>query len=1209
MARRWIGTFAFPQSGDVTNISGNATSWNRDASYTPLGQEGSPSALTGMGFAFRRGNFGSTNNVTQSFQQGGTAPTASSTCGLEVVRMRLRRLPSVEEQFYALTNTGAGNFILGTVTASGGLRFYNCAGGFPGTFLCGVPPIPLDSWFQLILRYSVLGAGGGGVPAAVVKFEVLNPSYGSSTVVPLFPFSQSLLGAESRVAVNNNLEIDFADWIVDDLGNPADALAVDGIHGLTIEQRTIAAQLTTTMRVETRRPTGQGTSSGWTTSGIPTYQARQGIPPDSTPGGGINVVTSNVSGAEVTYTFGTLTNMGIVGPVRAFRLAVYYASGSGTHQLIFRRNGVSTLFPRAVGANQWVSAVIDTTDAGIFTPPLDYTDVIEVGVRKDPSANAASIQSVLLEVETDANPIPTTLVDPTDDTIKVAVGQYVGNGTASVIQVGFCPEWLSILPIIGFSGDGALWCDQDVGSTGHTDSRVIGTRMASLQANGFTVAGTDALCNQAGVTYQFIAIRDPQQRCLCRGTFTHTPQDVSAVNVYPKVGFQALAIWARLLKWATSAANGCSFYRGPGHTATFASPLAGAESAIIITSMGAGSFVSSTDLHMPSTSNVGTTYCAWRDDLFYGSKRWTATHYTGNGGGARTVAIDLDGTGPLWALLVPHNGASYIRPPGLACGNSYLVGTSSLSISANGLTGGGLDSVTVASASNQNGVEYDLFVIAGGIALDACGWVISPPPGQPPTVIVDPPPAPPGPPPGGGTVQPPPPPLGPPPICYSLAQSLTDLGNRLADPGFVHWTQAELTQYLREALRTYNAYTLSYRNQDSFVVQTGEPLYDLPTQIPTLRGYNVLDQDLIIDIEYALMEPPTPTVWTGSVQFTLQDVIDALQRRRDQFLRETGAVLYREITTPTPPVSGRVPLARNVTMLRRVTWTTAGGTVIPLRRDDEWSLTNYRRLWREVTVDPTTQWPTVYSVGVTPPLVLQLAAPPDAQGTLDTLAILIGAPLDPVAGVLIGVPDDWAWVVKFGALADLLSRDGTCYDPQRAAYCEARWKLGLQLASVASVVLAAQIDGQSARISSLSDMDTYRRTWQTTPGTPRQVLIAGQNIVGVSPPPSLSHLVTVTLDVVANMPVPSIGGDCVNDGIDLSVLDTLYDYVEHLALFKEGPGQLDASMALYERFARACGVTKSLEQAKVPNRGAILQQTNQDERVKPRLLPPENSSS
>jgi hypothetical protein len=424
------------------------------------------------------------------------------------------------------------------------------------------------------------------------------------------------------------------------------------------------------------------------------------------------------------------------------------------------------------------------------------------------------------------------------------------------------------------------------------------------------------------------------------------------------------------------------------------------------------------------------------------------------------------------------------------------------------------------------------------------------------------------------------------------------LAARLADPPFVRWSSLELQGYLVEALRVWQALTAGMRDTAVVPLTPGVAFYDLTTTIPALRGFSVLDTDLITEIEYHLLEPPTPLLWTGSEQFTLDDLVAALQRRRDQFLRETG-MLITPLTLPVigPPPDGRVPLDERIITLRRAAWIATDGSITPLLRDDEWAFTHYQIDW----VQHPTRPPKAYSLGVTPPLLLQLAPPPLDTGTLDLLVVQRGAVLTPTISTLLGVPDDWAWVVKYGALADLLHREGLAYDPLRATYCEARWRQGVALAQRTPSVLAARLTNVTARVGSVVEADTYRRTWQTTPGTPTLPLLMGYNLLGLCPPPDAAPH-SLTVEVVRNMILPALPGDFLQVGPE--VLDSLLDYAQHLALFKEGPDQLQVSQALFDRFLTAAGVTIPLYQATSPNRRALTEQRQQDERALPRTLPP-----
>ena len=113
-------------------------------------------------------------------------------------------------------------------------------------------------------------------------------------------------------------------------------------------------------------------------------------------------------------------------------------------------------------------------------------------------------------------------------------------------------------------------------------------------------------------------------------------------------------------------------------------------------------------------------------------------------------------------------------------------------------------------------------------------------------------------------------------LSYSwlnFAAARNELAARLFDPNKVYWIDAELGIYLTEALRTWNVLASFYKDRDSFSTVPNNPWYDLPSKLTTLRPYTVTDAQLLIEIEYHLIEPPTGSTWTGSEMFSLQDLL------------------------------------------------------------------------------------------------------------------------------------------------------------------------------------------------------------------------------------------------------------------------------------------------------------------------------------------------
>ena len=400
------------------------------------------------------------------------------------------------------------------------------------------------------------------------------------------------------------------------------------------------------------------------------------------------------------------------------------------------------------------------------------------------------------------------------------------------------------------------------------------------------------------------------------------------------------------------------------------------------------------------------------------------------------------------------------------------------------------------------------------------------------------------------------------PYSYiTLAQFLVALSARLQDSSNQFWSTSELTLYIQEALRTWNAMAAWYRSKFTFNTSVADPFYDLSTVAGTLIPYTVTGQDLFQQIEALLLEPVTAGTWSGSEQFTADDIATAIQNSRDQFLLETGLVLNHVDGVTGNILTGRFDMDDTVIDLRRAAYFDANGNFTLLWRSDEYELNAYMQNW---SVDPGP--PSVYSIVATPPVRVQIAPLPNIPGTLDLITVNAGATVDPTLAVPLGIPDDFAWVVKFGALSDLLSKDGPPADPFRAQYCDKRWEEGIQLARVSTSVLFAQIDGLSTHVSSVFDIDTNLVNWQNLPVTaPYAIGMAGMNLLVLAPSPDAGPH-SVALDVLSNMPVPVNAGDFIQVGRE--ELDVITDYAEHLAAFKMSGAEFMATMEGYQRMVR-----------------------------------------
>lgn len=426
-------------------------------------------------------------------------------------------------------------------------------------------------------------------------------------------------------------------------------------------------------------------------------------------------------------------------------------------------------------------------------------------------------------------------------------------------------------------------------------------------------------------------------------------------------------------------------------------------------------------------------------------------------------------------------------------------------------------------------------------------------------------------------------------------QARADLAALLSDATNVYWSDAELGVYFIEALRTWGALTKFWSERGIFTTTPGVAFYDLPTLLTDgsgvkLRSYNVTDTQLVQEIQYHLLEPPVGTFWTGTDQFTLSDALAGLQRRRDQFLIETGAVItHSTLNVPATPI-GRVTFPDSLIAMRRLAWVTPEGYTYYLWKSDEWALTGYQPDW---DISPQTP-PAAWSMALASPLIVQLGPPPSDAGTLDYLSVNTGAALT-AAGVLMGIPDDFTWVAKFGALADMLSKDGPGRDPVRAQYCEQRYQEGITIAKDASSTMQARINDRILYTDSLYEVDSARTEWQNRQKLPDNATMAGLNLMALANVPDAIYGVTV--DVIRNSVIPSADGSFIQLGRE--EFDVVLGYAQHLACFKMGGANFLASIPMFERFMRMASMYNDTVRALVRFEDPLEDRAQREEKTNP----------
>ena len=410
----------------------------------------------------------------------------------------------------------------------------------------------------------------------------------------------------------------------------------------------------------------------------------------------------------------------------------------------------------------------------------------------------------------------------------------------------------------------------------------------------------------------------------------------------------------------------------------------------------------------------------------------------------------------------------------------------------------------------------------------------------------------------------------------TLAEFRSGVLARLGDPTAVFWSLPEITTYINETLRTWQFFSGFWQHKGLFLAVGNQVWYEIPLLLKDenqdlLIPYSVTDRELVVALEYALLEPAT-TDWTlpwlatsgRTDQFSYELLTQQVQQALDNFLQDTGLVVKVE-ELPVPAGSDHIDLGQDYFETIRCAWIEYVDPLVktwsPMRASDYQNAQSYLDLLTPAT-------PTSYENFLSPQPGLYLYPTNNDVGALEIVSIKAGSRISPTTAPLsLQIPADLSWMVKYAALDNLLDSDGQTRDEPRAEYCRARYEDALKIARKYGSLLSAEVNGIPARIAPITSKDAYSPGWQNTTGEPDQILTAGWNLIALSPVPGESASnpqgnYDVTLWVMRNAPVVSAD----DDTIDLpdSLLAMIEDFVCHLALFKTAGKEWQKSWSAYE---------------------------------------------
>lgn len=204
----------------------------------------------------------------------------------------------------------------------------------------------------------------------------------------------------------------------------------------------------------------------------------------------------------------------------------------------------------------------------------------------------------------------------------------------------------------------------------------------------------------------------------------------------------------------------------------------------------------------------------------------------------------------------------------------------------------------------------------------------------------------------------------------------------------------------------------------------------------------VTDQDLGSALQQMLIEEPDGGQTWLSDLWTRDEVFNIANQRQDRLCLDT-LLLVGIANLPVIIGQHRVTLPDDWLRTMDLVWFGTDGTVRELGRSDSYEADHAIPTW-ELT---NQTYPLVYLEDETPLLEIEIAPAPTVAGLLQLLYIPTGVQLTGNGDQLV-VPDELEHAVRYGTLADLLAKDGRGRDPARAAYCEQRFQLAVELTKI-----------------------------------------------------------------------------------------------------------------------------------------------------------------
>lgn len=203
------------------------------------------------------------------------------------------------------------------------------------------------------------------------------------------------------------------------------------------------------------------------------------------------------------------------------------------------------------------------------------------------------------------------------------------------------------------------------------------------------------------------------------------------------------------------------------------------------------------------------------------------------------------------------------------------------------------------------------------------------------------------------------------------------------------------------------------------------------------------DQALMTLLQQTMMEAPDGgTTWPSGL-WSRAEVLAYMNERQNRLLKSCLFQLGLSAPIPLVPGQTRVALPQDWIATQDVVWRGQNGYIRALTRGDAFEADHGLGDW-----SGTRGTPLLYMDYDASVLELQIAPTPTVAGTLEILYVPQGAPLTG-DGEVITLPTAYqAPVFKYSVLAEMFGKNGRGKNPEKAAYCQLREALGVQVAQI-----------------------------------------------------------------------------------------------------------------------------------------------------------------